>query len=292
MADPDAETRWTGARDSVRASRRRPVIEPTRHDGGRRRVPGQLPAQVGGDPDLARAGAVNYECGAFRTRDRTVQERLRGREIATLGVDFVLDPAGVSRLIRSGNAGPLGRLRHGIRHVRGSGQAAGAWEAASDVGRRRRTAWRVSRGGRAGDDRSLASSSKSWGSGSSSSGSRPGISGPSDRCRFADLLRFAARTRGFRLRGSSRRARRRPRLRGGGARLGAVAAIVERPISGLAVPQIVVDAARPPGRGCGWWYGDPSHELGIVGITGTDGKTTPRSLQRPCWSLQASRRVC
>ena len=23
-----------------------------------------------------------------------------------------------------------------------------------------------------------------------------------------------------------------------------------------------------------WWFGDPSHELGVVGITGTDGKTT------------------
>ncbi|HET9458284.1 MAG TPA: UDP-N-acetylmuramyl-tripeptide synthetase, partial [Candidatus Limnocylindrales bacterium] len=23
-----------------------------------------------------------------------------------------------------------------------------------------------------------------------------------------------------------------------------------------------------------WWYGDPSHELGVVGVTGTDGKTT------------------
>ena len=23
-----------------------------------------------------------------------------------------------------------------------------------------------------------------------------------------------------------------------------------------------------------WWYGDPSHEIGVVGITGTDGKTT------------------
>ena len=23
-----------------------------------------------------------------------------------------------------------------------------------------------------------------------------------------------------------------------------------------------------------WWYGDPSRELGVVGITGTDGKST------------------
>ena len=27
-------------------------------------------------------------------------------------------------------------------------------------------------------------------------------------------------------------------------------------------------------RAAGWWYGDPSHGLGTIGITGTDGKTT------------------
>jgi UDP-N-acetylmuramoyl-L-alanyl-D-glutamate--2,6-diaminopimelate ligase len=61
----------------------------------------------------------------------------------------------------------------------------------------------------------------------------------------------------------------------GAARLGAAAAIVERRVAGAAIPQIVVDDAR---RGlavaAAWWYGDPSREIGIVGITGTDGKTT------------------
>jgi UDP-N-acetylmuramoyl-L-alanyl-D-glutamate--2,6-diaminopimelate ligase len=57
--------------------------------------------------------------------------------------------------------------------------------------------------------------------------------------------------------------------------LGAVAVIVERPISGLTVPQIVVDRSQAAlAVAAAWWYGDPSHELGIVGITGTDGKTT------------------
>ena len=57
--------------------------------------------------------------------------------------------------------------------------------------------------------------------------------------------------------------------------LGAAAAIVERPISGVAVPQIVVDRSQAAmAVAAAWWYGDPSHELGIVGITGTDGKTT------------------
>jgi UDP-N-acetylmuramoyl-L-alanyl-D-glutamate--2,6-diaminopimelate ligase len=56
---------------------------------------------------------------------------------------------------------------------------------------------------------------------------------------------------------------------------GAAAAIVERPISGVAVPQIVVDRSQAAlAVAAAWWYGDPSRELGIVGITGTDGKTT------------------
>jgi UDP-N-acetylmuramoyl-L-alanyl-D-glutamate--2,6-diaminopimelate ligase len=57
--------------------------------------------------------------------------------------------------------------------------------------------------------------------------------------------------------------------------LGAVAAIVERPVPGAALPQIVVDDARRAlAAAAAWWYGDPSRELGVVGITGTDGKTT------------------
>ena len=58
-------------------------------------------------------------------------------------------------------------------------------------------------------------------------------------------------------------------------RLGAAAAIVERRVAGTAIPQIVVDDARRSlAVAAAWWYGDPSREIGIVGITGTDGKTT------------------
>ncbi len=56
---------------------------------------------------------------------------------------------------------------------------------------------------------------------------------------------------------------------------GAAAAIVERPVPGVPLPQVVVDAARPAlARAAAWWFGDPSRELGLVGVTGTDGKTT------------------
>jgi UDP-N-acetylmuramoyl-L-alanyl-D-glutamate--2,6-diaminopimelate ligase len=59
------------------------------------------------------------------------------------------------------------------------------------------------------------------------------------------------------------------------AAAGAAAAIVERPVPEVALPQLVVGAARPAlAHAAAWWYGDPSHELAVVGITGTDGKTT------------------
>ena len=59
------------------------------------------------------------------------------------------------------------------------------------------------------------------------------------------------------------------------AERGAAAAIVEQPIPGLSLPQIVVDRVQAAlATAACWWYGDPSRELGIVGITGTDGKTT------------------
>ena len=59
------------------------------------------------------------------------------------------------------------------------------------------------------------------------------------------------------------------------AQAGAAAAIVEEAVPGTALPQIVVGATRPAlAHAAGWWNGDPSRGMGIVGITGTDGKTT------------------
>ncbi len=56
---------------------------------------------------------------------------------------------------------------------------------------------------------------------------------------------------------------------------GAAGLIVERPLPDLAIPQVVVDATRPAlASAAAWWFGDPSAELTVVGITGTDGKTT------------------
>ena len=56
---------------------------------------------------------------------------------------------------------------------------------------------------------------------------------------------------------------------------GAVALVVERPLEGVGVPQIVVDESqRALAPAACWWYGDPSHELAVVGVTGTDGKTS------------------
>ena len=59
-----------------------------------------------------------------------------------------------------------------------------------------------------------------------------------------------------------------------GAR-GAAAALVERPLPDIGMPQLVVTSTRHAlATAAAWWYGDPSEDLGVVGITGTDGKTT------------------
>jgi UDP-N-acetylmuramoyl-L-alanyl-D-glutamate--2,6-diaminopimelate ligase len=58
------------------------------------------------------------------------------------------------------------------------------------------------------------------------------------------------------------------------AAAGAVAAIVEHTVE-APLPLIVVDRSRAAlATAAAWWYGDPSAELGVIGITGTDGKTT------------------
>lgn len=61
----------------------------------------------------------------------------------------------------------------------------------------------------------------------------------------------------------------------GAVAAGAAAALVERVVPEVGVPQLVVGASRPAlAEAACWWYGDPSHDLGVIGVTGTDGKTT------------------
>jgi UDP-N-acetylmuramoyl-L-alanyl-D-glutamate--2,6-diaminopimelate ligase len=61
---------------------------------------------------------------------------------------------------------------------------------------------------------------------------------------------------------------------------GAVALVVERPLD-LGVPEIVVSCARAAMAPiAARFYGDPARELRVVGITGTNGKTTTAYLVR------------
>jgi UDP-N-acetylmuramoyl-L-alanyl-D-glutamate--2,6-diaminopimelate ligase len=71
---------------------------------------------------------------------------------------------------------------------------------------------------------------------------------------------------------------------------GAVALVVERPLD-LGVPEIVVESARATmGPLAARFYGDPTLELRVVGVTGTNGKTTTAFLVRAL--LEASGGRC
>jgi UDP-N-acetylmuramoyl-L-alanyl-D-glutamate--2,6-diaminopimelate ligase len=73
-------------------------------------------------------------------------------------------------------------------------------------------------------------------------------------------------------------------------RAGAVALVLERPL-GLGVPEIMVESARAAmGPVAARFYGDPTTALQVVGVTGTNGKTTTAFLVRAL--LQASGRRC
>jgi UDP-N-acetylmuramoyl-L-alanyl-D-glutamate--2,6-diaminopimelate ligase len=70
---------------------------------------------------------------------------------------------------------------------------------------------------------------------------------------------------------------------------GAAALVVERPL-GLGVPEVTVESARAamgPVAAC--FYGDPTAELQVVGVTGTNGKTTTAFLVRALLEASGSR---
>jgi UDP-N-acetylmuramoyl-L-alanyl-D-glutamate--2,6-diaminopimelate ligase len=73
-------------------------------------------------------------------------------------------------------------------------------------------------------------------------------------------------------------------------RRGAVALVCERPL-GLDVPEVLVDDVRAAmAPAAVRFYGDPTAELDVVGITGTNGKTTTAFLVRHL--LEAGGRQC
>ncbi len=73
-------------------------------------------------------------------------------------------------------------------------------------------------------------------------------------------------------------------------RAGAAALIVERPLR-LGVPEVLVESARAAMAAmAARFYGDPARELRVVGVTGTNGKTTTAYLVRAL--LQAAGEQC
>jgi UDP-N-acetylmuramoyl-L-alanyl-D-glutamate--2,6-diaminopimelate ligase len=71
---------------------------------------------------------------------------------------------------------------------------------------------------------------------------------------------------------------------------GAAALVVERPL-GLGVPELLVDSSRAAmGPLAARFYGEPSSELRVIGVTGTNGKTTTAYLMRSL--LQATGEHC
>src|SRR3954447_14144883 len=73
-------------------------------------------------------------------------------------------------------------------------------------------------------------------------------------------------------------------------RRGAVALVCQRPL-GLGVPEVIVaDVRAAMGPAAARFYGDPTAELDVVGITGTNGKTTTAFLVRHL--LEADGRPC
>jgi UDP-N-acetylmuramoyl-L-alanyl-D-glutamate--2,6-diaminopimelate ligase len=71
---------------------------------------------------------------------------------------------------------------------------------------------------------------------------------------------------------------------------GAAAVVAEEALS-VPVPVLVVDNARAAlADAARYYYRDPSRAVSVIGITGTNGKTTTAHLARAC--LQADRRQC
>ncbi len=61
----------------------------------------------------------------------------------------------------------------------------------------------------------------------------------------------------------------------GAVERGALAVVAEREIAGLGAPQLIVDSSRRAlADAADQWFGRPSEQLEVIGITGTDGKTT------------------
>lgn len=78
--------------------------------------------------------------------------------------------------------------------------------------------------------------------------------------------------------------------RGAAVIAGEQAEAIERIPGSSELVRIVVPEARPwVGRVAARWWGDPSHQLGLIGVTGTNGKTTTTHLIRAVFEAAGQR---
>ena len=77
-------------------------------------------------------------------------------------------------------------------------------------------------------------------------------------------------------------------LAGDAIAAGAVALVVERPLD-VDVPQLVVESSRAAmAVAADVFFGEPTRRLEVVGVTGTNGKTTTRYASTRCWRRQGA----
>jgi UDP-N-acetylmuramoyl-L-alanyl-D-glutamate--2,6-diaminopimelate ligase len=94
-----------------------------------------------------------------------------------------------------------------------------------------------------------------------------GITGVADDSRAVEPGNLFAAIRGLQVDGHA--------FAADAVRRGAATLLADVAVEAPGVPQLIVDSSpKALGSAAAWWFGDPSRELSVIGVTGTNGKTT------------------